>query len=226
MTYTTRLARTAAVALLAGTALAHAQSVPSLVNHGGFSPPVKGTNEGTPAPAAPAPPALPGAASNEPAAPAEKLPTDLPPTEALFDAINRGDMASARDALARGADLSGTNVLGMTPLELSVDLDRNDITFLLLSERAADSSRSAGPAAAAMTKTANAKGGKAGASALRPVAQASAATALGASVRAVRLPTAPTPMQPASVRYAGSDPGTAVPQAGFLGFGGGAIGQP
>jgi hypothetical protein len=33
-------------------------------------------------------------------------------------------------------------------------------------------------------------------------------------------------MQPASVRYAGSDPGTAVPQAGFLGFGGGAIGQP
>jgi hypothetical protein len=224
MTYT-HLARTAAVALLAGTALAHAQGMPGVVNHGGFSPPVKGTNETPAGPQVPAPPALPGAASNGEAAPAEKLPTDLPPTEALFDAINRGDIASARDALSRGADLSGTNVLGMTPLELSVDLDRNDITFLLLSERGTDSN-GPGPVPAVGTKTASARGGKASASAPRPVAQASAGTALGATLHAVRLPGSPTPMQPASVRYAGSDPGTAVPEAGFLGFGGGAIGSP
>ncbi len=82
------------------------------------------------------PPALPGA---EPAAegviPADKGVADLPPTEALFDSIHRGDVASARDALNRGADLDGRNVLGQSPLDLSIDLNRNDITFLLLSMR-------------------------------------------------------------------------------------------
>ena len=59
----------------------------------------------------------------------------MEPTEALFDAINRGDIGTARDAISRGADLHGHNVLGMTPLELSVDLGRNDISFMLLSMR-------------------------------------------------------------------------------------------
>jgi hypothetical protein len=60
----------------------------------------------------------------------------MEPTDALFDAINRGDIGTARDAISRGADLHGHNVLGMTPLELSVDLGRNDISFMLLSMRA------------------------------------------------------------------------------------------
>jgi hypothetical protein len=92
-------------------------------------------------PAPPAPDAVPGAKARAPAAPSTHSPTDLRPTDALFDAINRGDIASARDALNRGADMDGVNVLGMTPMELSVDLGRNDISFLLLSMRGEDSSR-------------------------------------------------------------------------------------
>src|ERR1700757_1385559 len=70
-------------------------------------------------------------------------PSDMEPTDALFDAINRGDIGAARDAISRGADLRGHNVLGMTPMELSVDLGRNDISFLLLSMRGEDSGRGA-----------------------------------------------------------------------------------
>ena len=81
------------------------------------------------------PPALPGAVSNDPAAPTGHASLDLNPTAALFDAINRGDLTAAKDALSRGADLAGTNVLGEKPIESSIDLNRNDITFLLLSMR-------------------------------------------------------------------------------------------
>ena len=78
----------------------------------------------------------------------------MQPTDALFDAINRGDIATARDAISRGADLQGQNILGMTPLELSVDLGRNDISFMLLSMRAADDGRSRqAPAARTTAKT-------------------------------------------------------------------------
>src|ERR1700722_18556247 len=101
-------------------------------------------------PAAPAakiapPPALPGAESNRPVVPATRPPTDMEPTDALFDAINRGDIGTARDAISRGADMRGQNVLGMTPLELSVDLGRNDISFMLLSMRAGDDDRGRQP---------------------------------------------------------------------------------
>lgn len=57
------------------------------------------------------------------------------PTQSLFDAINIGDLRGARDALNRGADLRATNVLGQTPIEMSIDLNRDRITFLLLSMR-------------------------------------------------------------------------------------------
>ena len=67
----------------------------------------------------------------------------MSPNDALFDAINRGDIAVARDALNRGAQLDAHNLLGMTPMELSVDLGRNDISFLLLSYRGSDSSSGA-----------------------------------------------------------------------------------
>ncbi|MFT8550475.1 MAG: ankyrin repeat domain-containing protein [Acetobacter okinawensis] len=60
---------------------------------------------------------------------------DIEPTVALFEAINRGSVSSARDAINRGADLNGHNILGQTPLDMSIDLNRNPITFLLLSLR-------------------------------------------------------------------------------------------
>jgi ankyrin repeat protein len=92
-------------------------------------------------PVVPDPDAVPGDRARTPAAPATHAAGDLQPTDALFDAINRGDIAAARDSLNRGADLNGVNVLGMTPMELSVDLGRNDISFLLLSMRGEDSGR-------------------------------------------------------------------------------------
>src|SRR5271165_456866 len=77
--------------------------------------------------APPQPPALPGARSDKAmVAPPERPLSDMQPNDALFDSINRGDIASARDAISRGADLGAKNVLGMTPLELSIDLGRND----------------------------------------------------------------------------------------------------
>jgi hypothetical protein len=82
------------------------------------------------------PPSIPGAAPNPDAViPADKSAAEMLPNEALFDAITRGDIASARDALNRGAQLDAHNVLGQTPTEASIDLNRNDITFLLLSMR-------------------------------------------------------------------------------------------
>ncbi|MCG0994141.1 ankyrin repeat domain-containing protein [Acetobacter indonesiensis] len=64
--------------------------------------------------------------------------TDMEPTAALFEAINRGSISAAKESVNRGADLNSRNVLGQTPLEMSIDLNRNPITFLLLSLRGAD----------------------------------------------------------------------------------------
>jgi hypothetical protein len=169
----------------------------------GFAPNAIGGKQSTaaPPPVAP-PPALPGAASNQgQAAPPTRLPSDMEPTEALFDAINRGDIAAAREAINRGADLSGRNVLGMSPMELSVDLGRKDIMFLLLSMRAGDTPRgrvaTAQPAkqSGQPVRQAARQPGKATASA--PVAQ---------------------PIPPPSPRLFANDGGTPIPNAGFLGF--------
>jgi hypothetical protein len=76
--------------------------------------------------------------SSKTAAPAAEATTDvksLSPTDALFDAVNRGDLAAARDAVVRGADLNAFNSLGQTPIDASIDLGRNDITFELLAQR-------------------------------------------------------------------------------------------
>jgi hypothetical protein len=67
----------------------------------------------TKAPKVAPPAALPGAQSN-PDEVAPRASIDLPPNQALFDAINRGDITVARDAIGRGADLDAHNVLGMT----------------------------------------------------------------------------------------------------------------
>ncbi len=88
------------------------------------------------------PPAIPGAQPNADTVviPSDKVAAEMSPNDALFDAINRGDLAAAKDALNRGAQLEAHNVLGQTPTDAAIDLSRNDITFLLLSMRGAVSS--------------------------------------------------------------------------------------
>ena len=149
------------------------------------------------------PPALPGAASHaDSVAPATRLPTDMSPNDALFDAINRGDIAAARDALSRGADLGAHNVLGMTPMELSVDLGRNDISFLLLSYRGSDTAQSA-PAQATNAP---------------PGAKPKVAAAKPAPRAPVVRVKADLPQAQQAPRLYANDGGTPVPGAGFLGF--------
>lgn len=162
--------------------------------------------EETPAP----PPALPGARAEPTAvAPAARDAADLPPTEALFDAINRGDLATVKDSINRGADITGRNVLGLTPLELSVDLGRNQISFLLLSLRGSNGfATSRGPGAAPKPPSAAER---------REAARAEQAVR-GARERSARA----LPAQPAAPRTArlfAGDGGAPVPQAGFFGFG-------
>ncbi len=88
------------------------------------------------------PPAIPGAQPDADSAviPADKVAAEMSPNDALFDAINRGDLGAAKDAVNRGAQLDAHNVLGQTPTDAAIDLSRNDITFLLLSLRGAVSS--------------------------------------------------------------------------------------
>jgi hypothetical protein len=155
----------------------------------------------------PPPPALPGArVDREMVAPPDRAPSDLQPNEALFDSINRGDIAAARDALSRGATLSATNVLGMTPLDLSIDLGRKDISFLLLSMRGSGGSAGAPPSA---PKTADAKPAK-------PAKPGRVQKAERRSAAAT-LPVAP-PAAPQTPRLFAGDGGAPVPNAGFLGF--------
>jgi hypothetical protein len=161
-------------------------------------------NTGKPAPPAPKvapPPALPGAASSGNAAPSNRGPSDMEPNEALFDAINRGDVGAARDAISRGADLRGLNVLGMTPLELSVDLGRNDISFMLLSMRGGDSGA---PPTNTATKPPPAKQAKRNTARPAVPAAKAAASAQAAPAQTARL-------------FSG-DGGAPIPNAGFLGF--------
>jgi ankyrin repeat protein len=130
----------------------------------------------------------------------------MQPTDALFDAINRGDVAAARDALNRGADMNGVNILGMTPMELSVDLGRNDISFLLLSMRGEDTNRGSRalgrdtPPSAPVSKTAHAA---------KPAGP-------GKAAQMANTPVASRPV--ATPKLFANDGGTPLPSAGFLGF--------
>lgn len=148
------------------------------------------------------PPALPGAVPTDSAAPSGHAALDMDPTAALFDAINRGDLTAAKEALSRGADLQGTNVLGEKPIEASIDLSRNDITFLLLSMRNSD----AAPAGAQLAAdTASVHSDKPGSIAIN----ARSARRHG-------------PVQEATYTRSrrSDDGGIAKPEVGFLGFGG------
>jgi hypothetical protein len=170
-----------------------------------------GGKPAAPTPKVAPPPALPGAASNGTAAPASRSPSDMEPTEALFDAINRGDASGARDAINRGADLHGQNVLGLTPLELAVDLGRNDISFMLLSMRGADDDK------ARPLSVTQASGGKAAAR----QATAKPSQAKRAQQTATQPPgkvAAEAPAAAQTARLFSGDGGAPNPNAGFLGF--------
>jgi hypothetical protein len=157
-------------------------------------------------PDTPLPPAVPGATSNADAvAPASRPGTDMSPNDALFDSINRGDIVSARDALNRGAELDARNVLGMTPMELSVDLGRNDISFLLLSYRTPG-----GPPS-----------GQSPSGQVQVAAQAAPQKAAKSQGRARVIPVkavAPPVSSDTTPRLFANDGGAPVPGAGFLGF--------
>ncbi|MGI4795959.1 MAG: hypothetical protein ACRYF2_07675 [Janthinobacterium lividum] len=195
----------AAVISLVGISVAQAQSTvpkPIITPDGQTGMRGKRPTEAPPA-------AVPGArADSALSAPAERSGVDMPPTEALFDSINRGDVVAAREAIGRGADIHGRNILGLTPLEQAVDLGRNDISFLLLSLRsglgyntvAGGPSQPAAPLdrRAAAQETARARREQ------RDQARATAAAAKPAAPRTAHL-------------FAG-DGGAPVPQAGFLGF--------
>ena len=164
------------------------------------------------------PPAVPGARAEPTAiAPADRNAAELPPTEALFDAINRGDLPTARDAINRGADLNGTNVLGLTPLELAVDLGRNEISFVLLTLRGGNGyTTSRAPVAPAPQSRAERQ---AASHAARVAARGGKTDdftgAASGGAMAVRPAASQTPQ--AARLFAGQG-GTPVPQAGFLGF--------
>lgn len=182
------------------------------------------------------PPGVPGAAALPGAAPRAPQAKEISPTDELFDAINRGDLATARDAIGRGAQLDAKNILGMTPLEDAVDLNRNDIAFLLLSiehehtaaahSANASLSMSAPPTAAALPETP----GKAANSANSTDSVADLLVANGAppaslptghALRAADPPVRAAPAvsaAPVAVLSGGGEGGP-NPTVGFLGFG-------
>jgi hypothetical protein len=104
------------------------------------------------------PAAIPGAESSGEVAPASKNAAEMSPNDALFDAINRGDSAAARDAMNRGAQLDAKNVLGQTPIDSAIEANRNDITFMLLSLRGAVGSGARPKVAAAAVRLTGTQG--------------------------------------------------------------------
>lgn len=170
-------------------------------------------------------PALPGATTrDDTVAPADRPAMEMRPTEALFDAINRGDISASRDAIGRGAELNGRNILGFTPLELAVDLGRKDIVFLLLSQRGADD-RPSGPPPGMHVRPGEA------AAAFRRAQQDAEGPVQRRQQTQQTTRTAPqgvsqtaAPVQQRAPQYA-NDSGTPSPDAGFLGFDGGRGGR-
>ncbi|MCB8873697.1 hypothetical protein [Acidisoma silvae] len=108
----------------------HAMAQAALPSPNSMGPVVQGGNGG---PASqPSVAGLPGARRSGPVNQGTVDATLLSPNDELFDSINRGDLTAARDALSRGADLGATDAVGQTPIDLSVSLGRNSITFLLV----------------------------------------------------------------------------------------------
>lgn len=167
--------------------------------------------------AAPRPPsALPGISARPAPQPIPGDPNaNLSPTAALFDAINRGDLPAARDAVNRGASLEERNVLGLTAVDAAVDQGRNEIMFFLLSARGATRSQQA-PPEASLSPAQRAARDRASAAEAQRSARA-AATALGGGG-----PRGPAPAT--RPRLFANDGGAARPEVGFLGFDAGRVG--
>jgi hypothetical protein len=121
------------------------------------------------------------------------------PTTQLFTAINNADYNSAQDAISRGADLNAQNSLGETPLAMSIALNRNSITFMLLSAR-------------------NEDGDDSGATSPAPATVAQTPLTAPAPKYYSTHTTATQSYRPSSAIPV-NDPGTPNPSAGFLGFG-------
>ncbi|WP_372623469.1 ankyrin repeat domain-containing protein [Falsiroseomonas sp.] len=154
-------------------------------------------------------PALPGLAARRAPAPIAGDPaTTLSPNDALFDAINRGDLPAARDAVARGANLGARNALGLTPLDAAVDQGRHEIAFYLLSTRDLTRAPPPPPGASALSGPPPAASAPA-----RREPSAAARTAAAAIAGA-----AGQPATPATARLWANDGGTPRPGIGFLGF--------
>jgi hypothetical protein len=150
-------------------------------------------------------PALPGLAARRAPAPIAGDPAvNLSPNAALFDAISRGDLGAARDAVGRGANLGARNALGLTPLDAAVDQGRNDIVFYLLSTR--DMSR--GPVI-----TDSAPAGLAA-----PPARATSAPAPRPQPTQPAAQQAAAPATPRNARLWAGDGGAPRAEIGFLGF--------
>ena len=100
-------------------------------------------------------------------------------------------------------------MLGMTPMELSVDLGRNDISFLLLSMRGEDTGR--GSRAVGHDVAGGSTRGQA------PTKGATVAKA-SAGTKALAPMTPVVPRSAAKPKMFANDGGTPVPTVGFLGF--------
>ncbi|MDN3567818.1 ankyrin repeat domain-containing protein [Paeniroseomonas aquatica] len=152
----------------------------------------------------PPPAALPGLQYRQAPAPIPADPTqNLSPNAALFDAINRGDLPAAREAVGRGADIEARNVLGLTAVDAAVDQGRNEIMFFGISARG--SSRRGPPPAAEPEPPAPPPGRRNAAA--RPATGPQAERSLPAA-----------PHQVANPRLWAGDGGAPQPQIGFLGF--------
>jgi hypothetical protein len=193
-----------AIPLLLGALPALAQG---LGNAPAGGPAARGAGQQRPPASNEPPPALPGLAARRAPAP---IPADpnrvLSPNAALFDAITRGDLPAARDAVSRGADLDARNVLGLTPVDAAVDQGRNEILFYLLSARG--TVRSPAPPPPEARESPRERQGR------ERAQQASRA----AAERTAREAPAPREAAPASARLFTGDGGTPRPDVGFLGF--------
>ncbi len=156
-----------------------------------------------------APPAVPGVGTGAPLATGPKMQQSSAgdPTAALFAAVNKGDYSAAQDALSRGADLGAKNQFGETPLDLSIALNRNTITFLLLQTRN-EMGGVSGPVGQTWSL---------GGATPAPVHKGKTKETHSAPVSAPHA-VAPKPVPHRTAPAVTGDKGTPNPQAGFLGF--------
>lgn len=153
-----------------------------------------------------APPALPGAdvTGGIATAPKIKKANSGDPTVDLFAAINKGDYADAQDAIGRGADLTAHDALGETPLDLSIALNQNNITFLILATQQESGGNPSGPPMSV--------------SSAAPAKRVMKPKAHPVQVRVETAPLAAAAPKPAAPVY-GSDTGQPNVSVGYLGFG-------